>query len=260
MWKIFTYTGKDVLRSKWMLIYFGFFFTVTWFLLYFTNDPSKGLVSLLNIILMLIPLMALIFSTIYVYNSREFTELMLSQPIKRSTFFLGQYLGLAAALVISFLLGTGIPFFIFGIQHSNATGSLINMLLMGSILSIIFAALAFMITIFNDNRIKGFGMAILVWLLLAIVYDGLLMLLMLNFSEYPLEQPAIILSLLNPIDLARINIILEMDVSALMGYTGAVFNAFFGTVTGWALSLAALLLWVALPIWLYLRKSQRKDF
>ncbi len=37
------------------------------------------------------------------------------------------------------------------------------------------------------------------------------------------------LSALNPIDLSRILILLQLDVSAMMGYTGAVFKDFFGT-------------------------------
>lgn len=260
MWKILKYSFKDVFRSKWLLIYFGFFFVVTWFLLYFTNDPSKGLVSLLNIILMLIPLMVVVFSTIYVYSTREFTELLLAQPVRRRTIFAGQYLGLSLSMAMSFLLGTGIPFLFFGIQHTHESGSLINMLLMGIMLSFVFSALAFAITIYNENRIKGFGLAILVWLVMAILYDGLLMILMVNFSDYPLEQPAIILSLLNPIDLARINILLELDISALMGYTGAVFGKFFGAGLGLAISILTLLLWILVPFGIYLRKAVRRDF
>lgn len=254
------YSFKDVFRSKWLLIYFGFFFVATWFLLYFSNDPSKGLVSLLNIILMLIPLMVVVFSTIYVYSTREFTELLLAQPVRRRTIFTGQYLGLSLSMAMSFLLGTGIPFLFFGIQHTREVGSLVNMLLMGVMLSFVFSAIAFAITIYNENRIKGFGFSILTWLVMAILYDGLLMILLVNFSDYPLEQPAIILSLLNPIDLARINILLELDISALMGYTGAVFDKFFGTVRGFAISLFTLVLWTVVPFGIYLRRSVKKDF
>ncbi len=260
MFKILKYSFKDIFRSKWLLIYFGFFFVATWFLLYFTNDPSKGLVSLLNIILMLIPLMAIVFSTIYFYNAREFTELLLAQPIRRRVIFTGQYLGLSLSMAISFFLGSGIPFLFFGIQNSDSAGSLINMLVMGVLLSFVFSAIAFAISIYNENRIKGFGLAILVWLLMAIIYDGIFIYLMVRFSDYPLEKLAIALSVLNPIDLARINILLQLDISALMGYTGALFNKFFGTSLGMMISLFALLLWTAVPFAFYLRKASRKDF
>ena len=95
---------------------------------------------------------------------------------------------------------------------------------MGVLLTFIFSALAFLAGLAFENRIKGFGIAVLIWLFLGILYDGFLMVLMLNFSEYPLEKPALVLSLFNPIDLARIFILLQLDISALMGYTGAVFK------------------------------------
>lgn len=260
MWKIIRYTTKDMLKSKWILFYFGFFFTTTWFLLYLTNDATKGLVSLLNIILMLIPLISLVYSIIHVYNSREFTELLLALPIKRKTLFAGQYISVSSGMALSFALGTGMPFLFFGWQNHAVAGSLTNMLVMGILLTYVFTAIAFLLSMLFDNKIKGFGLGILVWLLLAIVYDGLLMLVMVNFNEYPLEQPILILSMLNPIDLARINILLELDISALMGYTGAVFNKFFGTTGGMLLSLGTLFGWIIVPFIAYLYSSSRKDF
>jgi Cu-processing system permease protein len=64
----------------------------------------------------------------------------------------------------------------------------------------------------------------------------------------------------NPIDLSRILILLKLDISALLGYTGAVFKEFFGTNLGLILSLIVLSLWVIIPVWRMKRKLQRKDF
>ena len=69
----------------------------------------------------------------------------------------------------------------------------------------------------------------------------------------------LIFSALNPIDLSRILILLKMDVSALMGYTGAVFQDFFGTVTGTVVAVATLLVWIAAPCWLSVRSFVKKD-
>ena len=64
---------------------------------------------------------------------------------------------------------------------------------------------------------------------------------------------------LNPIGLSRILVLLKMDVSAMMGYTGAVFKDFFGTATGIITSLLVLSLWILLPAWLSVRKFNNKD-
>ncbi len=80
------------------------------------------------------------------------------------------------------------------------------------------------------------------------------------FDEYPLDKFALIATMANPIDLGRILILLKLDISALLGYTGAVFQEFFGTGLGMIISSFILILWVGLPIGWILLKSKKKDF
>ena len=103
-------------------------------------------------------------------------------------------------------------------------------------------------------------MAIAVWLLLTVVYDGFVLLVLAVFSDYPLERLTLGMMMTNPIDLARIALLLRFDGAALLGYTGAVFLNFFGGGAGLAVAAAALALWVALPVGLAGRVFQRKDF
>jgi len=80
------------------------------------------------------------------------------------------------------------------------------------------------------------------------------------FADYPLERPLLAVMLLNPVDLARVLMLLQLDVSALMGYTGAVFKSFFGSAGGMLLACGALLLWAAAPPLAALHLFRRKDF
>jgi Cu-processing system permease protein len=64
---------------------------------------------------------------------------------------------------------------------------------------------------------------------------------------------------LNPIDLGRILILLHLDVSAMMGYTGAIFKDFFGTTSGIIAAFTILLLWVIVPFSISLRMFRKKD-
>jgi Cu-processing system permease protein len=93
-----------------------------------------------------------------------------------------------------------------------------------------------------------------------VLYDGLVLFVVAAFSDYPLETPMLVLTLLNPVDLARVLLLLTFDVAALMGYTGAVFERFFGSGLGVLAALAALLGWTALPFVAGLRGFSRKDF
>jgi Cu-processing system permease protein len=130
----------------------------------------------------------------------------------------------------------------------------------GTILTIIFSGLAFLIALNNENRIKGFGLAILVWLFFAIIYDGLFLLLLSLYSDYPLENAALVGIMLNPIDLSRVLILLRLDISALMGYTGAVFQKFFGAGLGSTLAIISLFMWMMVPVYGILYSCKRKDF
>jgi Cu-processing system permease protein len=196
----------------------------------------------------------------YYYSSREFTELLLAQPIKRSTIFLGQYLGVSLSLTLSLVLGLGIPFTFYGLWQSAEMANFGLLLLSGSFLTFIFVALAYNIGLRNDNKIKGFGYAILVWLFMAVIYDGLFLISLIVFEEYPLDKFTLIATMFNPIDLSRILILLKLDISALLGYTGAIFQKFFGTNTGMFSSLFVLSIWTLIPVYLITRVASKKDF
>jgi len=258
--KIVKYQLHDVIRSKWLIFYTIFFFLIAEGLFRFSGDSSKVVISLMNITLIIIPLVSIIYGTIYVYNSREFIELMLSQPIDRRALYVSMYVGLAFPLAAGFSIGVGIPFLITGFHEPGALSIIITLLASGILLTLVFTAIAFFVANLTEERIKGFGFAILIWFFFAVLYDGILLMVTYSFGEYPIERPIIILSMLNSIDLARILLMLQLDISALMGYTGAVFRNFFGSNTGIAVSFASLAVWVAVPFALGMWRFVRKDF
>ena len=260
MIKIMRYSFSDLTRSRWNYFYFSFYLLTGLTLLFLTNDLSKAIITLINIIIVLTPLIGTLFGIMYFYHSREFTELLLAQPLKRSTIFLGQYLGLSLALSVSLVLGLGIPFLLYGILLSSEIFNFIMLIVSGAFLTFIFVSLAFNIALNNENRIMGFAYAILMWLFLAVIYDGLFLLSLVLFDDYPLDKFSLIATALNPIDLSRILILLKLDISALLGYTGAVFQNFFGTGWGMFLSLLILSVWTALPILRLIQKLKTKDF
>lgn len=260
MFKILKYSFYDLMRSRWSYVYFAFYLALGFVLLFLNNDVDKAVITLLNIIIVLTPLIGTIFGVMYYYNSKEFTELLLALPIKRSTIFLGQYLGISISLTLSLVLGLGIPFLMYGIFMSTAIFDFGLLLVVGSFLNFIFVALAYNIALSNTNKIKGFGYAILMWLFLAVIYDGLFLISLMVFNEYPLDNFSLLATMFNPIDLSRILILLKLDISALLGYTGAVFKKFFGTNFGLIISLFVLSLWVILPIFRIQRKLRKKDF
>lgn len=254
MQKIVKYVMTDILRNKIVIVYTLFLLVASLSVFSLEDNNSKGLLSLLNIILIVVPLVSIIFSTIYVYNSAEFIELLVSQPLKRKSIWLSLFTGLAASLSIAFFIGAGIPVLIY---EANMIG--FTMIATGIILSIIFVAISMLATVKTRDKAKGIGAAIMLWLYFSLLFDGFVLFLLFQFADYPMEKSMIGLSALNPIDLSRILILLQLDVSAMMGYTGAVFKDFFGTCTGITFSSAILLLWIFIPLWFSTRKFNTKD-
>ncbi|MBD1259721.1 ABC transporter permease [Maribacter polysiphoniae] len=260
MLKILKYSFYDLMRSRWSYVYFLFYLALGFVLLFLNQDLSKAVITLMNVIIVLVPLISTIFGVMYFYNSKEFTELLLAQPLKRTSIFLGQYLGVAGSLTLSLVLGLGVPFVLYGLFRSDAIWDFSLLLITGAFLTMIFTALAFNIALSNENKIKGFGYAVLMWLFLAVIYDGLFLLSLIIFEEYPLDSFSLVATTFNPIDLSRTLILLKLDISALLGYTGAVFKSYFGTNLGLFVSLGMLVLWTILPVWRLAYKSKRKDF
>ena len=254
MKKIIKYVIIDILRNKIMLAYTLFLLIISLSIFNLEDNSSKGLLSLLNIILIIVPLVSMMFSAIYVYNSAEFLELLVSQPLKRKSIWMSLFTGLACSQAFAFFIGAGIPILLY-----EATDTGFMMLATGLFLSVIFVAIAMLAAVMTRDKAKGIGVSILLWLYFALIFDGLVLFILFQFADYPLEKAMVAISALNPIDLGRILILLKLDVSALMGYTGAVFKNFFGTDWGLGLAFSVLLLWVVVPAWLSVRRFARKD-
>jgi Cu-processing system permease protein len=254
MLKLSKYVLYDILRNKVVIAYTLFLFVVSMSLFQMEQNSAKAVLSLLNIVLIVIPLVSMVFSTIHWYNSYEFIELMLTQPVSRKKVLLSEFAGMGSSLVTAFLLGVGIPVVIY---QFDATG--IALLVVGSLLTLVFTSVAFLASIKSRDKARGIGAALLLWFYFALIFDGLLLLILFAFSDYPLDKITMMLSSFNPIDLGRIYLMLQMDVSALMGYTGASFKEFFGSQAGLMYTLVIMLVWIIAPLLLSIRSFNKKD-
>jgi Cu-processing system permease protein len=252
--RIVKYVLHDILRSRIALAYTLFLFVAAMGLFNLGGEGSRGLVSILSVVLMIVPLMSLVFATIHFYNSYEFIELLSTQPLQRRTILLGEYLGVATALSTGFLAGIGLPILLY--DRSTTGGCIVAA---GVLLTFVFVAIAFLGAVCTRDKARGMGVALLLWFFFALLFDGIVLFILFTFQDYPLEKATIALVALNPIDLARTFVLLQMDVSALMGMTGAVMQEFLGTALGVTYTIGVLLLWSIAPLLLALRVFRKKD-
>src|SRR6185503_5196170 len=105
MKKIIKYVLLDILRNRIILAYTLFLLIISLSVFNLEDNASKGIVSLLNLICIIVPLVSIVFATIYVYNSSEFIELLVSQPLRRVNIWLSVFAGLALSMSLAFLVG-----------------------------------------------------------------------------------------------------------------------------------------------------------
>jgi Cu-processing system permease protein len=203
---------------------------------------------------MVVPLVSIVFTTIHFYNSYEFIELMLAQPINRKVVFIGEYLAVTSSLCMAFAVGIGLPIVFYGMSSSG-----LALLFNGIVLTMVFVSLAFLASVLTRDKAKAIGIALLFWFYFSLIYDGFLLWFVYAFSDYPLEKLTLTLIALNPVDLARVIMLLQLDISALMGYTGAFYKDFFGSAFGILFSTFVLFLWVVVPFLISLRIFSKKD-
>ena len=129
----------------------------------------------------------------------------------------------------------------------------------GILLTLIFSSLALLIFVKSKDKTKGIGIAIVVALFFSLLFDGLLIGFIFSFSDYPIDEAVIGMIAFNPIDLARVLMLLQLDAGVLMGYSGALFKKFLGSATGSIFSVVCMLFWVVVPLLLSVRIFRRKD-
>ncbi len=254
MLRMIRLVALDVLKNRTIIFYTLLLAGLSWSVFALEDNPTKGTLTLLNLMLLTVPLVSIIFSTIYIYNSAEFIDLLVSQPISRKTIWISLYTGAMSALVLSFLAGAGIPLLLY-LPLTQA----LFIIGTGIGITLTFAAMGFLASVWVRDKAKGIGLSIMLWLYFALLFDGIILLLLFQLSDYPIEHAMVFVTMLSPIDLARILVLLQLDVSALLGYTGAIFRNFLGTALGTTVAIITLLLWAVIPFVVSLVKFNKRD-
>lgn len=257
--KLFVRQLRELVRGRAVVGYAIFIGLATWGLLHFGGGTGRVLPSLATLIVLVVPLLCLLVTTTYVYQGGDFIELLLAHPVGRRPLFTAIWLGLTLTLVGAFLAGLLIPLALSsGLSGHGAAVALLA--LAGVLLTSAFTSIGLLIGFRIDDPAKGNGAALLLWLVLAVLYDGAVLFVAYHWAAHPLETPMLALMALNPVDVARVLVIMALDASAMMGYTGAVFQDFFGGAKGTLVAVGCLSAWTVVPAMAALRTFVRKDF
>jgi len=248
---------RDRLRNRWVLAV-ALVFTVFALVIAFFGGAQQGAVglrsmeftiaSLVSLVIYLLPLIALLlgFDAIVGERERGSLDLLLALPVTRLEVLLGKYLGLAAALTLSTVVGFGLVAAVLA-RNASRAGLEAYAGFMGSsvLLGLAFLSLAVMLSVLARDRTRASGLAIALWFFFVLVFDLLLLGLLVASGGESGAAAFPYLLLLNPADVFRIlNIFSLDDVRTLYGLTSIVPAAL---AKPWLMALV-MFGWIAAPL------------
>ncbi|EQA36822.1 putative membrane protein [Leptospira inadai serovar Lyme str. 10] len=261
MKEILIFELKENIRSRWIFI-FGFFLAICVSILNYFGDENgvRLIASLMNVVLLIVPLFTITFAGLSFMDSLPFAEVLFSKSVTRSEYFIGKYLGISASLSLGLLLGVGIPGFFSFYSDIHFILLFMELICFGAILILIFVSLAFLLATFFKKGELIIAGALLIWLYFFVFFDSFIFVLSLYLGEYPIEIPALIIILLNPVDLVRITMVLQTKASVLLGFSGAFLLKTLGTVWVICLCICVLTAWIFWPLFFAYQRFMKKNF
>ena len=247
------------IRNKWTVIFAGVFGLLIVGISYIgimaegfsgMQNFTRTSASMLNLVLYIVPLVALIMGTLSFTSDRGTTELLFSQPVFRSEVLLGKILGLfyslSLSMLVGFLIAGGIILSVTGEEGMLQYGIFV---LLSLLLALVFLIVAVVIATANKRKSRSFGIALFAWFFFVLFYD----LIVLGISLFFKGQTAnyiLFLSLFgNPVDMVRVASLIILDNVSIFGAAGAALLRFLGgSVLSVVLLVSALVLWIGIPL------------
>lgn len=257
-------------RNRWTLLFAAVFSLLALAISYFGMATAgaigfQGLArtsaSLLNLVLYLVPLVALMMGTLSFTNEKSMSESLFSQPITRTEILLGKLLGLFGSICVSTMLGFGLAGMIIAAKAGTG-GALRYPLLVGYtlLLAMVFLGISSLIALAGGRGARALGVAIFVWFFFVFFYD-LLTIGATFFLRERMANTLLFTSLFgNPVGMVRVSSLMAIDGEQVFGAAGAALTrALGGRGASLLLLLTGLLVWIVLPVAISRRLLRRQD-
>jgi Cu-processing system permease protein len=205
--------------------------------------------GLLNLIMLVVPLMALTAGAGTIAGERERGTLLylLAQPVSRTQIVIGKYIGLAGTLACSLCIGFGVSAGVLAWRTGGVgVGSYAMLVAFTVLLALAMLSVGVLISVVSRRPSVATGLGLFVWLTLVFVSDLGLMAGSLLFKLR--VQEIFGLAVANPLQGFKMAVIVNMNASLdVLGPVGSYASHTFGDVLPWILA-ATLLLWVLVPL------------
>lgn len=246
--------AKINIRNKWTLIFAAVFGGLALAISYFGlvtagvvgfQGFTRTAASLLNLVLYVIPMVALSMGTLSFTGERGSNELLFSQPVTRSEILVGRILGLFTSMANSTLLGFGLAGFVIALRMgTEGLWRYLGFVGLALLLALIFLVLGAVVALLAGKKVKALGFSLFLWFFFVLFYDLLVIGLTFLFRERTANLFVFLSLFGNPVDMVRVSSLLTLSNATIFGAAGAALLKFLGgpIVTHLAL-LAGLCVW-----------------
>ena len=258
-------------RSRWLQIFTAVFATLALLVAssgyvrsggYGVQDFARTAESLVQLVLLLVPLTAITFGALTFVSERGAAELMYSQPIARSAILCGRYLGLFVALASSQCLGFGIAASVINQQAGDAGGSAYLLVVLASIaLTAVFLSIAAWIAQTSAGRAaRALAVALVVWFAMVILYDVAVLGTGSMLRSGTASRLLVASALVNPVDAIRTATLIAIEGTAAFGAASlTLLRLTGGPLATIGLACLSIVVWTTVPLWLGVRRLARAD-
>ena len=242
------------IRNRWTLVFAGVFGMLVLAVSYFGLVTSGNVgfqgfartsASLLNMVLYIVPLVALVMGTLSFTSETSASELLFSQPVTRGEILVGKFLGLFASIFTATLIGFGLAGIIIAVRAgTEGAWRYPAFVLFSLLLALIFLRLSAFISAICHRKTKAFGVALFAWFFFVLFYDLLVIGGTFLFKERTANSLIFGSLFGNPVDMVRVASLMTLNGKDIFGAGGAALLRFLG---GETLSLVVLI--IALSFW-----------
>lgn len=253
---------RDALSSRWFILYALAFaaLSVAVSFLSLAGTGSFGFAGfgktaagLLNLVMLVVPLMALTAGAGSIAGERERGTLLylVAQPVSRAEIVLGKFLGLTAALWCALLFGFGLSAAALAMRTGVVgVGAFATLVGVTCALACAMLAVGMLVSVLSRRAGVATGVSLFVWLVLVFVSDLGLMASALIFRLRVQEVFAI--AVVNPLQAFKMSVVVAMNGSLdVLGPVGVYSTQTYGHALPWMLA-GVLAAWTAIPLGLAL--------
>jgi Cu-processing system permease protein len=227
------------------------------------QDFARTAVSLVQLVLLLVPLTALVIGVLSLAPERGAAEMMFSQPVSRATILLGKLLGLFQALGAAQAAGFGAAgMIVYAQSGTEGVGGFLLLVLAALVTTAVFLGLAAVLAAgsVGRRRTRALALALVVWFVAVVFLDLVALGAASLLPSGTASRVLMVSSIVNPLAAVRTGALLGIEGTGAFGAGSLALFRFTGGPRGTAAVLAlSLAFWLIAPAGLAVHRLRRAD-